>query len=548
MTDLRSKIDAICDVSDQVHHAHGKYVNEHAKLKEFNELVLADTMRSCIDSGIVRGVHRQLNVQDSSVLKDSTDIRFVFEAKLVQKQASPTVNTETNTSTETNTNTETKTNQKRNGVETRTVRELIFSPIHMNHKEFAFHALKFFTLHPKEWPDGSEHVREALSVLMRDPGRFVLGWEAVEERVCEDEDTEENTQENMEEGTTTENVDTDSPQKIASAKERDITSEIVAHYQRACPEIGASAMVFIGNDDMTLAPASRDKCVHVHANIIRSHRDTMNAAFEMGLAPKHVLLQIDPDNIVSISVLPTTSHGHVFNLNSQVIVIPTNYTSSKIHNSVSIPDKVLCICATGIKNDRNLLYQMGSCKKISVELMNAVAHRDLGPHPIDIIGIAVPRLYLVAKNLGRIHLMTQIGKSILKSRLNHTDATLKLVGEQRGAQLKDEVKLCNYWNSIRSELSEDERDCLYKGMNNMKTSGVPSISYKNGSMDSHVSKIHPSAETRNNNNQSNHHVQAVFNIRGGVTVPCRSLNRGMDSLKVHVDNDWDLECNILSYC
>jgi hypothetical protein len=268
----------------------------------------------------------------------------------------------------------------------------------------------------------------------------------------------------------------------------------------------------------------------------------------MGLSPKHIVFHVDSDNIISISVLPTTSHGHVFNLNSQILVMPNNCEVSKMHNYSSPPDKTLCICATGIKNDKNLLYQMGACKKISVQMMNSVAHRDLGPHPIDIIGIAVPHLYAVAKNLGRIHLMTQIGKSILKSRLDHTDETLKLVGEQRGAQLRDEVKLCSYWNSIKSALSEGERACLYKGMSNMRSSDVPMISYKTGSMDNHVTKIHPSTSTQNNNNQGNHHVQAVFHIRGGVAVPCKSLNRGMDSLKVHVDNDWDLECNILSYC
>lgn len=191
---------------------------------------------------------------------------------------------------------------------------------------------------------------------------------------------------------------------------------------------------------------------------------------------------------------------------------------------------VLALCTTGIQHD-SLHNIEGTGKSMRLLTAPAVMHPKFGVHDTEVADICLPEILRAARNIGEVHFMTQIGKAILKTRPEKDSETAKLVVEQRGAHLKDEKKLCAYWESIRKALDAEETKCLDNGVKLLHQRSPISYIPQAGKICSDTSR----------KGGSLHHVELSLRIKGALSVPARLLKRGPNSLNVRIDNMWTLE-------
>ena len=167
--------------------------------------------------------------------------------------------------------------------------------------------------------------------------------------------------------------------------------------------------------------------------------------------------------------------------------------------------------------------------------------------------------------------MTQIAKSILKTRENPSTEVREMTAEQRGIHLKDESRLCAYWTSMYALLDESEKKCFSNAVANLrdgtkkilvslKDSDITQACTHVGTqIGSHIGAAHmgiaPIGATIDNNTgasmdskvQNMHHMHAKVNIKASMVVPMYKMNRNFKTLNVRIDNDWDLEINSICY-
>lgn len=209
--------------------------------------------------------------------------------------------------------------------------------------------------------------------------------------------------------------------------------------------------------------------------------------------------------------------------------------NSKASNNAS-----LAISVAGIRHDNLTQYPAGICKQFDIENAELSIHPVLGAHEMDVCDLGMAKILNVAKLVAEIHMMTQIGKSILKARENKTADIMALTSEQKGSHLKDEIKLCNYWDSIRSQMSSDEIFVLDNALRSMLPTNIQ-YTLKNGAIHSECTPINHRLA------QSSHSLQTTVNIKGNLSFPCRELQCKQKFLTTRIDNDWDLECNLVCY-
>lgn len=498
--DLSPLLKAHGDLSASV----AKMARKRSRINVMNKAVLLDSIREMLiqnqQSGDMQHSHVALSNPRTHALRESTDIRFMFSACIVK-----------------------------NNKEFRNVNELVFSPVHMPGPQFAYLSLCFYAMHPNAWPASLAKVQSTLRMMLVNRQAFMQHWNSH----C------------------IENVDRGESGDIDAVHKLDITRSAVSYHSCRFPEFGEGCIAYVGNhEDLTIASSLTVGMAHVHNGITRALRDTMNAAQRMGIEPRSLNVIFDEEHTLNISVTPTTMHGHVFNLDARVMALPMNYAMSKEVNSIQPPESVLCLSCTGIRNDCNLFYKPGMCKRVVLETLRSVSHQEFGPRRHDIIALAGEHMLFTARSIGNIHLITQVGKSILKLRpeSGQTDASRALIAGQKGQYLRDEVKLRTYYNAIKDSLTADEEACLRSALriiHNNKQS-VLTITCSDGSTEHHATSIMPDHNAFHN--QSVHHVQAVFHVHGGIIVPVRKLGLRIDTIKVHIDNEWPLECNLLCYC
>lgn len=385
----------------------------------------------------------------------------------------------------------------------RSTSAFINAPTNLTRAEFAYSSLQLFAMDPSKWPEGSESAKARLLEILSNKVAFINGWE-------------------------TNNTNMD--------KALDITSE----YDYITKKSFDASEILIVNDALTLTPDDTSP------NIVRAHRDAMNAAAHLGIAPKQIIVNLVPNYTIGISAIITTAGKQ-----SDTIAIDTRiWAPSALIKTPSPsspqppPDSSITISATGIRNDDNLHYLQGQCKRIAVNKSNTQAHRELGTHPVEAVRIAVPHIIHSIKSIGKVHLMSQIAKSILKLRPpeSRSEQVAKLVCEQRGSRLKDEVRLANYYNQLKSELTRQEKDALYSTMQNINEKDPLQYKTVDGSSETHCFRGERGLQTV-------HNVHAAIRVNGGIKVPCEKIPGCTErSLKVHIDNLFQIESNMLAYC
>lgn len=498
---------------NDVENARNRHTVARVGLAEQNSAVLAKALRACTSNSDMLDTHlmkKELNMCGVTSLRETTDLRFLLRASLLVDSGKPDAPLQA----------------------VRTLNDLVMSPVHMSPPELAYNVLRFYVMHPHEWSEKFKDVPHILGSMLSNKMQFLSHWEHVP---LQHENLAAVDQEEQEQG-------------YEGSYGNDITTETHVQFRREFPEIGDNVFIFIGNDSLTQTPSMHAHDPNTHDCLVRAHRETMNAAYRMGIAPKRILLSISPKLALCVSMVPTTMHGHLFNLDARVLVLPDNYHNSKQVNYNHPAGTTLCLSCTGISNDQNPLYSPGHCKRVSLQVLKSVSSPGVGPCPKDVVSLAALHLYRAAKEVGRIHMLTQMAKSILKERTVHTPASTKLTAAQKGVHLRDEVKLYNYYQSVTQELNATERAIWDEAVRVMDMNKEPplSIIYKSGKIDHLCSPI-KNAHSQYHM-QSTHHVQAIFNIRGKVPIQCKpSGHWSSKTLQVSIDNDWDLECSLLCY-
>ena len=207
---------------------------------------------------------------------------------------------------------------------------------------------------------------------------------------------------------------------------------------------------------------------------------------------------------------------------------------------------VFAVACTGIQHDAIFDYPRGVAKSAVVLRVASPVHPVFGLHDTAAVSIAIPQLLRAAHRVGEIHFMTQIAKAILRARAEKDSDVAALTTEQRGAHLRDEVKLCTYWNAIQAALTGRERRVLDAGITRMQERQPISYEALDGKIASDAAPVVGTVVEGSVPRRSLHHVEARVRIKGALVVPCAALGVGAKSLSVRIDNVWVLESHILA--
>jgi hypothetical protein len=429
--------------------------------------------------------------KDVSAIHDASKIRFRYDAVLAKRSnvdAVPNV--------------------------LRSTTAYISAPTNLTRAEFAYHALQLFAMDPSPWPKDKEtgsNGRESLLRILANKEAFIHGWK-----------NNPNTE--------------DGPLDITREYEY-IASQEFPHTS-ASP--GFISEVLIGNDNLNIAPDNASP------DIIRAHSDATNAAAYLGIAPKQIIAALEPGVTLSVTAVMTTagSTADTINVDTRIWVPSAAVTSAATPEAPRKPESSVFVTATGIRNDDNLRYLQGQCKRVAVSNARTQTHRELGTHPHEAIRIAAPHIAHSAQSIGRIHIISQVAKAILKLRpeAERGQDVAKLVGEQKGSRLKDEVRLAGYYQELKSQLTRAERSVLFNAVTILNQRHPLIITATEGGCDSHCFRGERGLQTV-------HNVHAKVRMQGGIAFPCNELeNAGGKQLKAHIDNNFHVECNLLSYC
>jgi hypothetical protein len=207
---------------------------------------------------------------------------------------------------------------------------------------------------------------------------------------------------------------------------------------------------------------------------------------------------------------------------------------------------VLAVACTGIQHDAIFAYPRGVAKAAVARRLAAPMHPRYGLGDAAVVAAAMPEILRAAHRVGEIHFMTQIAKAILRARPEKDSAAAALCVEQRGAHLKDEVKLCAYWDAVRGALVGKERTCLDLALARMREKRPISYDAVGGALASEASPALAHGGLAAMPVKSLHHVEARVRIKGALAVPCAMLGAGPRSLNVRIDNVWVLESHLLA--
>eukprot|EP00961_Rhodomonas_salina_P295432 3935449-Rhodomonas_salina.1 len=204
--------------------------------------------------------------------------------------------------------------------------------------------------------------------------------------------------------------------------------------------------------------------------------------------------------------------------------------------------KTLAVLCTGLQHDDMFSAPERGLKHIATDIAPALVHPRFGVHETQAARLAMPHLLQTAHNIGEIHLMTQIAKALLRSRPEKDSHVAALTVEQKGAHLRNEERLCAYWEAVQAALDPAEARCLRSAVQHMRDAGTLSYRARTGRLCSSPAPVFDLA-TRSPA-RSLHHVEVTVHIKGALAVPCATLGRAEKRLAVRVDNNWVLESHV----
>lgn len=278
--------------------------------------------------------------------------------------------------------------------------------------------------------------------------------------------------------------------------------------------------------------------------LVRAAASISHALAALGHPPRGAVLHVETPQgraTVEVGTLLTVPEGKfVHDVDSSV------YVGGAPARQESGSTALLAVACSGIQHDA-IFERGGEAAKSIIVLQGASPmHPAFGLHDTAAVQLTMPQILRTAHWVGEVHFMTQIGKTILKSRPEKDSEVLKLTVEQRGVHLKDEVKLCAYWEAISGALEPKERRCLDLAVQRMHEKRPIAYEALGGAISSQGSPALVGAKASGLPPKSLHHVEARVRIKGAMSFPCAMLQRGPRSLNVRIDNVWLLESHLLA--
>ena len=323
-------------------------------------------------------------------------------------------------------------------------------------------------------------------------------------------------------------------------------------------DLGAYTMhVYNAAAQTTVSDNIMDDQTH---DIRRCAKELQHVMNHFHVSPKLTVVHLnDSDNKTSTILQITTTLTVQNRRHAMDIESPTAYVHLSTQPISNEPKRrMICVNSIGIRND-HASHNVNLHKKLSMCEIGWVPHKRFGVHDIQFIRFAAPEVYKYARRLGEIHFMTQIVKSILKTRNNPSDEVREVTAEQRGVHLKDESKLCAYWSRMHELLDKDERKCFNDAIVNIRNGTTKiNVSLKDGytaQACTHIGENECGALYEKNNSNTSpmeskvqdiHHLNVLVNIKASTLVPISKLRRECNKLNVRIDNDWELEMNTVA--
>lgn len=285
----------------------------------------------------------------------------------------------------------------------------------------------------------------------------------------------------------------------------------------------------------------------------RSLRECTEATHYYNITPKELLVHARDNSggcawVLRVNITPTAqTHRSALD----VTRVATQAAADQLNSDPKrITGKMLCVSVVGIQNDHvHTGNPLSHNKRFSLQQVGWTPHNKFGVHDLHYIRFALPKVKEYARWIGEIHLMTQVAKAILKTRegdILSSPEVAEAVAEQRGAQLKDEGKLCSYWHRVHSLLDCNEEACLQKFVSQLKSrADILKIEYKSGGLAQACEPVGVHADRPKI--RSLNRLHTTLTIKGACSVPIESLNRSDKLLKIRINNDWDIEIGSMAY-
>jgi hypothetical protein len=304
---------------------------------------------------------------------------------------------------------------------------------------------------------------------------------------------------------------------------------------------GGTVKIFLASPPVRHVPAAHDEEA---LGLTRAAATVSHTLAELGAAPRSARVAVEaPDGAVTLCVdtfLSVPDGKFVHDVASDV------YAPGAPRRAAAGGTGVLAVVCTGIQHDAIFEYPRGVAKAAVALRLAAPMHPVFGLHDTAAVAAAMPQLLRAAHRVGEVHFMTQIAKAILRARPEKDSAAVALTVEQRGAHLRDEVKLCAYWDALRGALRGKERACLELAIARMREKRPISYEALGGAVASEASPAIAHGGLPAMPGKSLHHVEARVRIKGSLSVPCAMLGAGPKSLNVRIDNVWVLESHLLA--
>lgn len=248
----------------------------------------------------------------------------------------------------------------------------------------------------------------------------------------------------------------------------------------------------------------------------------------------------EKDVVITVTTSPCCTHGQNFHAlpNTAPLTensIPWSITQRKKNTA-------LVMSVTGIVHDNMHKYPIGTSKKISLTDINIPIHPTNGVDQLDMVDICTPLFHSRAVYLGRIHFLTQVGKSILKTRPVIDSETAMLTKEQKGYNLKDEVRLATYYARVLDTLTHDEKSLMSIAKHRLINSNILKYRVVDGTMGNTIVAPYESSVICDT-----HYITANVHIKGSLKVPCEKLCRPRKNVIVTIDNIWPLESHVVAF-
>lgn len=274
--------------------------------------------------------------------------------------------------------------------------------------------------------------------------------------------------------------------------------------------------------------------------LCRAARVTADALLRLQLPVLSAVLHFTSGAVLQLIATPCSASGRATHDLSRDMVVSAQLPG------VSRAAPVLTVTCSGIQHDEP--HSGGAARSVRVEHVEGLgSHPRHGVHDSAAVELAVPALLRTARFIGEVHFMTQIAKEILRTRPDADSTVAALTQPQRGVHLRDEARLCAFWDEVRGALSEPERRCLELGVQRMHEQPLITYTALAGRVSSAVAPTTVLLESAPMPMPSLHHVEVRVRVKGNRSMPCAMLARGPRSLNVRVDNEFVLETHTVCF-